>query len=554
MVPSRKRSGGGKHPVSALLRRREKGGATSDNLTNVPTKDDTSPSKEESNKKLTSARRVKRNRLKLFVFALILFLNLFYLLDYLEVISTEDIIRSHKSTTTFNAPRNCTFGSNYYRQPNKKLARVIAYYSSENEIQLKLFLEHYSALSVESIVIVRQKDEQTMTGINRQQPFDNDKVNSLLGHYEKKGLNVWNCQGDQTQASDIARYYAPFSDFVFIIKLNEFIAVLRTGQQGGINLATRSNLTQSNVSAHWNYRDFSNALRTLNDTANEFMMKDGLLKVEPMNYRCSSNNATFCQVNILGAEYIQMNQTVVNSCEEKLFRRGNEVEFTQHKSQCVASNLMLIIVDYSGTIEISKENHVPIYNMISHKNHRIKSTFNDFMRHLAATALVTLAYEGTLGHVFEFVKVILQTSPVGTTYGTVFRNITRERGMMGLYDGFIPWGFIQSLLKGAVFGFVYSVVRAHLEPLVINGIIPTALWLTLSGGIGGGIQGYALSPILLLKTRVMTNEYCRKRMSLFDTTLLSIKIGSSVVKEEGVRSLMKGSNMFALKRFFDWAR
>lgn len=79
------------------------------------------------------------------------------------------------------------------------------------------------------------------------------------------------------------------------------------------------------------------------------------------------------------------------------------------------------------------------------------------------------------------------------------------------------------------------------------------LALTLAGGIGGGFQGYVLSPTLLLKTRVMTNPVFREKMSLFKTTLLSFTIGFDVVRQEGLLTLMKGSNVFAMKRVFDWA-
>jgi len=83
--------------------------------------------------------------------------------------------------------------------------------------------------------------------------------------------------------------------------------------------------------------------------------------------------------------------------------------------------------------------------------------------------------------------------------------------------------------------------------------MPELMALTLAGGIAGGFQGYVLSPTLLLKTRVMTNPVFREKMSLLRTTLLSFAIGFDVVKNEGVMALMKGSNIFALKRVMDWS-
>eukprot|EP00978_Attheya_sp_CCMP212_P000002 scaffold9_cov58-Attheya_sp.AAC.2 len=177
----------------------------------------------------------------------------------------------------------------------------------------------------------------------------------------------------------------------------------------------------------------------------------------------------------------------------------------------------------------------------------------EFARRLVVAALVTLMYEGALGHLLEFVKIVMQTSPAGTTYGDVLRLITAEKGLAGIWDGFVPWGIVQSVAKGGVFGLAHAMALQYLTPLADNGTLPRQLALTLAGGIAGGFQGFVLSPTLLLKTRVMTNPIFRESMSLWRTTIQSFSIGMEVVREEGVSALMKGSNVFATKRVFDWA-
>ena len=174
-------------------------------------------------------------------------------------------------------------------------------------------------------------------------------------------------------------------------------------------------------------------------------------------------------------------------------------------------------------------------------------------RRLLVAALVTILYEACLGHLLEFVKIVMQTSPPGTTYGDVLRAITGEKGLAGIWDGFVPWGVVQSVMKGGVFGLAHAAASGVLVPMAQQGRLPMLLALTLAGGIGGGFQGYVLSPTLLLKTRVMTNDVFRERMSLLRTSWLSLTIGVDVVRNEGVLALMKGSNVFALKRVFDWA-
>ena len=177
----------------------------------------------------------------------------------------------------------------------------------------------------------------------------------------------------------------------------------------------------------------------------------------------------------------------------------------------------------------------------------------EFAKKLIVTALVTLVYEGMIGHMLEFIKICMQTADDGTSYATVLQSITAEKGLLGLWDGFIPWGVIQAIFKGSVFGLAHAVASSLLVPLADQGRIPMPLALTLAGGIGGGFQGFVLSPTLLLKTRVMTSEVFREKMSVANTTYLSAKIGLDVVAKEGVGALMKGADVFATKRVFDWA-
>lgn len=157
------------------------------------------------------------------------------------------------------------------------------------------------------------------------------------------------------------------------------------------------------------------------------------------------------------------------------------------------------------------------------------------------------------GHLLEFFKIVMQTAPEGVTYLDILRDITAAKGIAGLWDGFCPWGIVQAVFKGAVFGLAHATASNILLPLVDQGKMALPLALTLAGGIGGGLQGFVLSPTLLLKTRVMTDPVFRKKMSPLRTTWLSFCIGSEVVRREGIMALMKGANIFAVKRVFDWS-
>jgi hypothetical protein len=177
----------------------------------------------------------------------------------------------------------------------------------------------------------------------------------------------------------------------------------------------------------------------------------------------------------------------------------------------------------------------------------------EFAKKLFVAALVTLIYEAVLGHILEFVKIVMQTSPPHTSYRDVIHSITSEKGLAGLWDGFCPWGILQAIFKGGIFGLAHAMATKLLQPLIQKGFLTTPAAATLAGGLAGGCQGFVLSPTLLLKTRVMTNPVFREPMSLLQTTWMSARIGWDVVHVEGFSALMKGANIFALKRVFDWA-
>lgn len=112
------------------------------------------------------------------------------------------------------------------------------------------------------------------------------------------------------------------------------------------------------------------------------------------------------------------------------------------------------------------------------------------------------------------------------------------------------------MVKGGIFGLAHSLAQSNLTgPLARRGVLTEGGLgaTTLAGGVAGCVQGYALSPMLLLKTRIMTDPAFREGGALWQTTMASVRVGVGVVQNEGAETLMKGSNVFALKRFFDWS-
>mmetsp|Transcript_47708 Transcript_47708/g.123710 ORF Transcript_47708/g.123710 Transcript_47708/m.123710 type:complete len:310 (-) Transcript_47708:164-1093(-) len=163
------------------------------------------------------------------------------------------------------------------------------------------------------------------------------------------------------------------------------------------------------------------------------------------------------------------------------------------------------------------------------------------------TGSVTFAWELFGGHTLEFMKVMKQTT--NDSYGKILKDMVANKGIMGALDGFLPWGGIQALIKGAVIGGAHAAAKRALKPVPMSDRMKEIA----AGGIGGGVQGLVLSPFLLLKTRVMTDPAFRAEAGLLQTAVHSTKIGARVVANEGPATLMKGATVFSLKRVADWS-
>jgi len=174
------------------------------------------------------------------------------------------------------------------------------------------------------------------------------------------------------------------------------------------------------------------------------------------------------------------------------------------------------------------------------------------MAKLFIGAGMTWTFELGIGHCLEFLKIAKQTNPA-KSYAQLTRDITVQKGVIGIWDGFFPWGTVQALAKGAVFSWAHAATRSVLSPSVENGTIPKDVAEIIAGGIGGGFQGLVLSPTLLLKTRVMTDPVFRNNMSMMQTTKESCRVGMNVIRNEGLPALMKGATVFSMKRVADWS-
>ena len=159
---------------------------------------------------------------------------------------------------------------------------------------------------------------------------------------------------------------------------------------------------------------------------------------------------------------------------------------------------------------------------------------------------VSIGVELFGGHFLEFLKISKQTSTL--PYLAIVRRVTATKGLAGVLDGFLPWGLIQAIAKGAVFSFGQA---QSLNFLAQQGVSKDTR-MVVSGGCGGLLQGIAMSPLLLLKTRVMTDPSFRSTGGVFATAAASLRVGGRIVATEGPQAIFKGVTLFSLKRAADW--
>jgi hypothetical protein len=129
------------------------------------------------------------------------------------------------------------------------------------------------------------------------------------------------------------------------------------------------------------------------------------------------------------------------------------------------------------------------------------------------------------------------------------RRVTATKGFAGTLDGFFPWGAMQAVAKGAVFSWGNA---ACAKALHSDTSMSKETKTVLSGGVGGLVQGLVMSPLLLLKTRVMTDPAFRASGDLLSTARASFGVGGRIIATEGPQALFKGVTLFSLKRAADW--
>ncbi|GAA5862813.1 hypothetical protein JCM8547_006556 [Rhodosporidiobolus lusitaniae] len=164
---------------------------------------------------------------------------------------------------------------------------------------------------------------------------------------------------------------------------------------------------------------------------------------------------------------------------------------------------------------------------------------------IALGGIMNLFEVTTLGQPLEVVKTQM-ASQRGDSMAVALRKVWSRGGVLGFYQGLIPWAWIEASTKGAVLLFA----AAEIEGAAMGAGLSSAS-AGLLGGMGGGIaQAYATVGFC---TCMKTAEITRSKMAVGGVEPPSTwKLFADMYKKEGIKGINKGVNAVAIRQMTNW--
>ncbi|CAG8694005.1 13842_t:CDS:2 [Funneliformis caledonium] len=163
---------------------------------------------------------------------------------------------------------------------------------------------------------------------------------------------------------------------------------------------------------------------------------------------------------------------------------------------------------------------------------------------LAVGAGLNMFEVSTLGQPFEVIKTHLAANRNDNILISLKKTFKRG-GILGFYQGLIPWAWIEASTKGAVLIFTASEFEYRAR---VSGASPFLAGIL--GGMGGGLaQAYTTMGFC---TFMKTVEVTRHKAPA-GQEVSTIKVASEIWKKEGIRGINKGVNAVAVRQCTNWA-
>jgi hypothetical protein len=151
----------------------------------------------------------------------------------------------------------------------------------------------------------------------------------------------------------------------------------------------------------------------------------------------------------------------------------------------------------------------------------------------------------TLGQPLEVIKTTMAAHR-GDGFMTALNRIWARGGVVGFYQGLIPWAWIEASTKGGVLLFVASEAeyraRSMGAPEFLSGIL---------GGVAGGVvQAYAtMGFCTCMKTVEITKHKMAATGQAAPGTFATFM---DIYRKEGIRGINKGVNAVAIRQMTNW--
>ncbi|EMC96711.1 hypothetical protein BAUCODRAFT_34096 [Baudoinia panamericana UAMH 10762] len=151
----------------------------------------------------------------------------------------------------------------------------------------------------------------------------------------------------------------------------------------------------------------------------------------------------------------------------------------------------------------------------------------------------------TLGQPLEVMKTTMAANRQDGMAGAVSR-IWQRGGVLGFYQGLIPWAWIEASTKGAVLLFVASEAEYYARSFGAGNFTAG-----ISGGMAGGLaQAYAtMGFCTCMKTVEMTRH---KAATSGEKVPGSMQVFMDIWRKEGLAGINRGVNAVAVRQVTNW--
>ncbi|MCJ1268355.1 Mitochondrial DNA replication protein yhm2 [Lobaria immixta] len=151
----------------------------------------------------------------------------------------------------------------------------------------------------------------------------------------------------------------------------------------------------------------------------------------------------------------------------------------------------------------------------------------------------------TLGQPLEVVKTTMAANR-GDSFAGALSRVWGRGGVLGYYQGLIPWAWIEASTKGAVLLFVASEAEFYAKSFGAGDFVSG-----ISGGMAGGVaQAYAtMGFCTCMKTVEITKHKIAAKGVKPPGTFATFM---DIYRKEGIRGINKGVNAVAIRQTTNW--